>query len=538
MPKASLAAAPVRHILHSPRPQAKLTVGAPDDAFEREADQVADQVMRMPEPGVQRMCADCEEELQAKEEPGQTPEVPNGFEPRFAALQSGGRPLPAADRAFFEPRFGRDFSGVRLHSGPAAGELARSVHARAFTLGDSIVLGSGEGGESGRQLLAHELTHVVQQGGGEEARTIRRQTIHASCAGRGDDLIRAAWAEGQRMARETAESLDGILQIMSYGRDPATITPRRVQLIRSTFGDLGFVPGGMTFLSDLIRRYRRIEAGFTEGRTLRCDASSATDEGNECEQFDAFVIRGNRTDVFLCPTFFNPERTATGRGVTLVHEMAHSVLGIDHQGGLFQTFGCNFDLGLEYDDAKRNAYAYHILANCLHGEGASEGERYTAPPSTTAPRPLDPRWSISASAGTELRPAAERFAGVLGGRYSLRSGQLVVFNPVIGLNALYLPSGARPEHLAAATVDLGLRIQQPLRGVYFDVTGGGLAGFTVDAAGGTRPTAGLTGSASIGYRWERIELGAEARGLLPLTSGDSGSVLVLGRLAFRLGSSR
>ncbi len=157
----------VRQILHGPRFQPKLTVGAPNDAFEREADQVAGQVMRMEattEPAVQRMCSECEEEMQAKEEPGETPSVPAGFEQRFSALQGNGRPLPASERDFFEPRFGRDFSNVQLHSGPAAGELARSVHARAFTLGNSIVLGAGEGGESGRELLAHELTHVVQQG--------------------------------------------------------------------------------------------------------------------------------------------------------------------------------------------------------------------------------------------------------------------------------------------------------------------------------------------------------------------------------------
>jgi len=163
----------VRQILHTPGPQAKLTVGAPDDAFEKEADQVADQVMRMPEPGVQRMCSECEEESEARisrkeSAPGPAPGVPGGFEQRFAALHGGGQPLPASERAFFEPRFGRDFSNVRLHSGSAASELARSVHARAFTLGDSIVLGAGEGGESGRELLAHELTHVVQQGGGAE----------------------------------------------------------------------------------------------------------------------------------------------------------------------------------------------------------------------------------------------------------------------------------------------------------------------------------------------------------------------------------
>lgn len=158
--------------------QPKLTVGAPDDAFEREADQVADQVMRMPEPDVapaaatprvQRLCAECEEEMQAKEEPGQTPGVPTGFEQRFTALHGGGQPLPTAERAFFEPRFGRDFAGVRLHSGPAANELARSVQARAFTLGDAVVFGAGQyapGSGAGRQLLAHELTHVVQQGGG------------------------------------------------------------------------------------------------------------------------------------------------------------------------------------------------------------------------------------------------------------------------------------------------------------------------------------------------------------------------------------
>ncbi len=168
----------VHQILHAPRPQAKLTVGAPDDAFEREADQVADQVMRMPEPGVQRMCSECEKEekIQAKEEPGRTPSVPDGFEPCFAAIQGGGQPLPASERAFFEPRFGRDFANVRLHSGTAAGELARSVQARAFTLGDTVVFGAGEhapGTSAGRRLMAHELTHVVQQGSAAPAAIAR-----------------------------------------------------------------------------------------------------------------------------------------------------------------------------------------------------------------------------------------------------------------------------------------------------------------------------------------------------------------------------
>lgn len=98
--------------------------------------------------------------------------VPEAFEQRFAALRCGGQPLPASERAFFEPRFGRDLADVRLHSGPAAGALARSVDARAFTLGSSIVLGDGQ---YSRELLAHELTHVAQQ---------NHDTIHRAQIGR------------------------------------------------------------------------------------------------------------------------------------------------------------------------------------------------------------------------------------------------------------------------------------------------------------------------------------------------------------------
>lgn len=182
--QAHMAAPAVRQVLYSPRPQAKLTVGPPGDAYEREADQVADAVMRMPEPEgrVQRVCAECEDEmqrqpnpdeeeekkLQTKEMPGRIPEVTPDLETRISALRGSGQPLPSSERAFFEPRFGQDFGDVRVHSGPEAADLAQRVQARAFTLGSSVVLGKGEdrpGTEAGRRLLAHELTHVVQQSG-------------------------------------------------------------------------------------------------------------------------------------------------------------------------------------------------------------------------------------------------------------------------------------------------------------------------------------------------------------------------------------
>ena len=126
---------------------------------------------------IQRLCPECEEEgnsqseeeldLQAKEIPGHTPEVTPAMQSRIDGLRGGGQPLPESERAFFEPRFGRDFGQVRIHTDAGAAESARMVNARAFTVGRNIVLGAGEyapGTTGGRRLLAHELTHVVQQG--------------------------------------------------------------------------------------------------------------------------------------------------------------------------------------------------------------------------------------------------------------------------------------------------------------------------------------------------------------------------------------
>jgi hypothetical protein len=82
-------------------------------------------------------------------------------------LKSPGQPLDADTRAFFEPRFGRDFSNVRVHADAHAAESARSVHALAYTVGQDLVFGRQQylpQTVAGRRLIAHELTHVVQQG--------------------------------------------------------------------------------------------------------------------------------------------------------------------------------------------------------------------------------------------------------------------------------------------------------------------------------------------------------------------------------------
>jgi hypothetical protein len=172
----------------SPAIQAKLTVSQPADAHEQEADRVANAVIRMPEPSmqerpavspavspnqVQRLCAECDEEhgkktdapVQRKEQTAEALPVPQSAAANIQPLRGGGSELPASTRAFFEPRFGADFSHVRVHTDPRAEEAAKSIGAKAFTLGNDIAFASGQyspDSAEGRTLLAHELAHVTQ----------------------------------------------------------------------------------------------------------------------------------------------------------------------------------------------------------------------------------------------------------------------------------------------------------------------------------------------------------------------------------------
>jgi hypothetical protein len=154
------------------RLQPKLEIGAVDDPLEREAEQVADNVMRMPDPVpgaplVQRKCETCDQEEKIARKDTGSP-VPAGTAPAtvHAALLSPGRELDADTREFFEPRFGANFSGVRVYDDAEAANSARDIGARAYTLDRHIVFSQGAyqaGSAQGKRLIAHELAHVIQQ---------------------------------------------------------------------------------------------------------------------------------------------------------------------------------------------------------------------------------------------------------------------------------------------------------------------------------------------------------------------------------------
>ena len=149
--------------------QRKLIIGASNDPLEQEADLVADQVMAASAhpavsgapPRIQRFTGQVTEEMDTA--PASVDRV----------LASSGHPLEPALQQDMGQRFRHDFSRVRVHSGGAAEQSAREVNANAYTAGHNIVFGAGQfapGTHKGRRLIAHELTHVVQQSGADSAR--------------------------------------------------------------------------------------------------------------------------------------------------------------------------------------------------------------------------------------------------------------------------------------------------------------------------------------------------------------------------------
>jgi hypothetical protein len=136
----------------------------PNDRFELEADRVADKVTRMSDAAVERKG----KLRQMSFQPASVAPLRFDLEGNGESLQDAGKPLPDSVRGFFEPRFGLDFSQVRVHAGQQAAALNRSLDARAFTVGRDIFFREGTldmDNQAGRKLLAHELTHIVQQNG-------------------------------------------------------------------------------------------------------------------------------------------------------------------------------------------------------------------------------------------------------------------------------------------------------------------------------------------------------------------------------------
>lgn len=148
----------------------RLVIGSSSDAYEREADRVADGVMQRDtqDPLAELYRSEIDAPLATAPLPIQR--VSNNPQPRTVDLdldQSGGQPLERRVQRDMESRFGYSFENARIHNYTKSHRIARSLNARAFTVGNNIYFGRGEYNPTsgdGKHLLAHELTHVVQQG--------------------------------------------------------------------------------------------------------------------------------------------------------------------------------------------------------------------------------------------------------------------------------------------------------------------------------------------------------------------------------------
>lgn len=223
----------------------KLVLGRPGDAEEADADRAARRVLRMraprraetseptrsAEPVVRRKCAACEDDERRVERKTPSPSLAvqagAGVAGRTNAVihdaLGRGEALPVSTRRFFEPRFGHDFSDVRVHHDAAAAEASRDVDALAFTYGRDIFFAAGRyapGRADGDELLAHELAHVVQQASAPgPIRRIVAVEDHDPCPGYASHEVARSHTEPGLLSPHVTLIAPGELLLADFGVD-------------------------------------------------------------------------------------------------------------------------------------------------------------------------------------------------------------------------------------------------------------------------------------------------------------------------------
>jgi hypothetical protein len=287
----------------SARVQAKLVVGAAGDAFEREADRVADLLIRRAEARPLDAAPDWEPSP-PRERPlrvsRQTDragdagiDVPPDIAARVARLRGGGIPLPAGERALFEALLGVDLGAIRIHTDSAATQTARELNARAYTVGPDIAFGSGQyrpGTDSGRRLLAHELVHTVQQRGASPGPA---GPSSVQCNGGGRVVaeearpVRGTWSWGYLTVTHdiqwhwdlmginagNVESLELFIDVPRIARHGKPLSARNVAALSVAIlmsqGGIRFKDGtGRAFFADVTERLQRYGFADTDDWTL------------------------------------------------------------------------------------------------------------------------------------------------------------------------------------------------------------------------------------------------------------------------------
>lgn len=372
--------------VHRPPVHMKTRIGPIDDPLEREADRIADAVVSggpagpitgAPAALTQRKCAECESEDDGIQRKCAGCEAQAEIRGKAAgsaarAVGRGGTPLTPEARAYFEPRFGRNLSEVRVHTSGEAASAANRIHASAYTLGRDIAFAAGAydlASQTGRRLIAHELAHVVQQDRGTDPTVRRTLTATSSCPAN----VRGAPADP--IAELTAD--DARAQLMALGASNVltmeALTFRDPTFGRSEISDayerrFGLPPaasrgrfrnrftgnllatqdeameGEMLSLAD---RFKKLHDFLSGPIRYRCPGTSSVTlpgcAASTCGGSIAFSCPGGR-QIAICPTFwsFPLMQTVDQRGGNMIHESVHMRLGFrPHQIGSVDQRGRN-----------------------------------------------------------------------------------------------------------------------------------------------------------------------------------------------------
>jgi hypothetical protein len=351
--------------------QTKLSISRPGDRYELEADRVADRVVagHAGHPAISSLGSGVQRQPEDKIQPAWSNaqgRVAHGNSPD--RLLGNGEPLAAEVRAYFEPRFGHSFENVRVYNNSAAAASAGALGARAYTQGQNVVFGANEyqpGSPQGKKLIAHELTHVVQQKhAGRGVQPVQRLVATTSrCAANADnaganplDDLRSRDQDAYAKCLIAALGLifegNTAMNQLLGGRTPSP----EFDAYQRRFGNPELLANGRfrnrfsgaTFatedeaidseLNSLADRFSQMADLFSSNIRYICGGTGALSMGacrDTCGGNDlAWTCHPSRT-IVICPDFWN--LTEDEQAIVLIHEAAHILFGFGDPAGASMT---------------------------------------------------------------------------------------------------------------------------------------------------------------------------------------------------------
>jgi hypothetical protein len=499
--------------------QPKLMVNGPGDPYEQQTDAVADRIMTENDvfiqpkiiSNVQRKCAHCEEEeeeenkMQRKEFNGEEVESRSGIENYIDSLSGRGQQMPEEVRRFYEPRFGYDFSNVKLHTDAVAAKSAQDINALAYTSGNNIVFNQNQFSfptSSGKKLLAHELTHVVQQSKVTLSQKVQRRAVdddaHLTCrAARPTAFADIQARERQAIieCRGAAAALRSFTPAVTRGAETAATHNMRDMLWRRFHLNYN-LQGRCAGVPDLIDKYTAVADSISNtDYTYEC-AAPGTEPSGECttrpNQGLAWTARGT-PNTMLCDAYWGNPVDETR---TIIHELFHY----------------NYDLGDCPTSHDNNPECYVLFAGEIAGS-ASSGDTSGGccdPPSDPLPAADTSSFDSSCPSGVtigfpELQAGYSYGSGghgsylTLGGDVGIPFGRSSSWELALGPRLTFINSldtNARTSYLLGVRVGLQLRTRPWRSGFTFGGFLEGGAAFDIPDRSGTLGSGGY-GAAGI-----------------------------------------